>query len=132
MRPKSSALPVAKFITLRNFEPTADDHGFVGEVIFRDTFGNLITNINADQLAGTPHDAWIIEIAGERIQGITDHVWGTPLGDPGRPRRQFRLARDRGGQRRCRPSIDCGRGYDGPTPTKLLSGLSSTRRVVSS
>ena len=44
--------PLEKFITLRNFEPNADEHGFVGEVIFRDTFGNLITNINADHLAG--------------------------------------------------------------------------------
>src|SRR5579883_865816 len=29
-----------KFIRLRNFEPTAIDQGFVGEVIFRDSFGN--------------------------------------------------------------------------------------------
>src|SRR6202044_2618000 len=39
-----------QFIKLRNFEPTADGHGFVGEVIFRDTFGNLITNINVEYL----------------------------------------------------------------------------------
>ena len=39
-----------RFITIRNFEPTADPQGFVGEVIFRDAFGNLITNINADHL----------------------------------------------------------------------------------
>jgi S-adenosylmethionine hydrolase len=58
------------FIKLRNFEPSADDQGFVGEVIFRDAFGNLITNINADHLGGSPRDAWKIEIAGERIQGI--------------------------------------------------------------
>jgi S-adenosyl-L-methionine hydrolase (adenosine-forming) len=62
--------PRTKFITLRNFEPTADDQGYVGEVIFRDAFGNLITNINADRLAETPRDAWVIEIAGERIEGI--------------------------------------------------------------
>ena len=34
-----------RFVTLRNFEPTADEQGFVGEVIFRDAFGNLITNV---------------------------------------------------------------------------------------
>src|SRR5262249_38221379 len=28
----------SRFIELRNFEPTADEHGFVGEVIFRDAF----------------------------------------------------------------------------------------------
>src|SRR5262249_26007422 len=33
-------------VTLRNFEPSSDDHGWVGEVIFKDTFGNLITNIH--------------------------------------------------------------------------------------
>jgi S-adenosyl-L-methionine hydrolase (adenosine-forming) len=61
---------IEKFITLRNFEPNADEHGFVGEVIFRDTFGNLITNINADHLAKARPDAWVLEIAGERIEGI--------------------------------------------------------------
>jgi S-adenosyl-L-methionine hydrolase (adenosine-forming) len=59
-----------EIITLRNFEPTADPHGYVGEVIFRDAFGNLITNVTADHLADTPRDSWVIEIAGERIEGI--------------------------------------------------------------
>jgi S-adenosylmethionine hydrolase len=59
-----------RFITLRNFEPDADERGFVGEVIFRDTFGNLMTNINAEHLGETSRDAWEIEIAGERIPGI--------------------------------------------------------------
>jgi S-adenosyl-L-methionine hydrolase (adenosine-forming) len=62
--------PRDHFITLRNFEPTRDEHGFVGEVIFRDAFGNLITNVNVDRLAQTSHDSWVIEIAGERIEGI--------------------------------------------------------------
>ena len=39
-------------ITLRNFEPNPDESGFVGEVIFRDNFGNLITNVNSTHLAG--------------------------------------------------------------------------------
>jgi S-adenosylmethionine hydrolase len=59
-----------KFITLRNFEPNADDLGFVGEVIFRDAFGNLITNVNVEHLADSPRDVWEIEIANERIDGI--------------------------------------------------------------
>jgi S-adenosylmethionine hydrolase len=67
--------PRTRFITLRNFEPTPDDQGFVGEVIFRDTFGNLITNINADRLADRTPDRWVIEIAGERIEGIL-HTYG--------------------------------------------------------
>jgi S-adenosyl-L-methionine hydrolase (adenosine-forming) len=73
--PEELGPPRTRFITLRNFEPTPDDQGFVGEVIFRDTFGNLITNINADRLADRPHDRWVIEIAGERIEGIL-HTYG--------------------------------------------------------
>jgi len=69
-----------KFIMLRNFEPSADEHGFVGEVIFRDAFGNLITNINADHLANVPPDGWVIEIAGERIRGILRTYGDRPPG----------------------------------------------------
>ena len=72
--------PLEKFITLRNFEPNADGQGFVGEVIFRDAFGNLITNINADQLADVPRSAWEIEIAGERIDGILRTYGDRPTG----------------------------------------------------
>ena len=54
----------AKFITLANFEPTEHEHGIVGEVIFRDAFGNLITNIAAERLAVRPPEAWTVEVAG--------------------------------------------------------------------
>ena len=79
IRPSSGRL-ASKFITLRNFEPNADEQGFVGEVIFRDAFGNLITNINADHLADVPRDAWVIEIAGERIEGILRTYGDRPAG----------------------------------------------------
>jgi S-adenosylmethionine hydrolase len=59
-----------KVIMLANFEPRADEAGVVGEVIFRDTFGNLITNVPAERLASTPADVWVIELAGERIEGL--------------------------------------------------------------
>ena len=72
--------PRTRFITLRNFEPTADEQGFVGEVIFRDAFGNLITNINADHLADALRDSWVIEIAGERIEGIVRTYGDRPSG----------------------------------------------------
>ena len=64
-----------KFVTLRNFEPSQDELGFVGEVIFRDTFGNLITNISADRLGTPPSFDWRIEIAGRRIDGLS-HTYG--------------------------------------------------------
>ena len=79
-RPEELGPPRTKVITLRNFKPTADDLGIVGEVIFRDAFGNLITNVNADQLVGTAHDAWVVEIAGERIRGIRNTYGERPSG----------------------------------------------------
>jgi S-adenosylmethionine hydrolase len=78
--PEEMGPPRTRFVTLRNFEPTADDHGFVGEVIFRDAFGNLITNVNVDQLSGTPSHSWIVEIAGERIEGIRNTYGERPSG----------------------------------------------------
>jgi S-adenosylmethionine hydrolase len=70
----------AKFISLRNFEPNGDEQGYVGEVIYRDAFGNLITNINVDHLGATPRDSWAIEIAGERIEGILRTYGERPSG----------------------------------------------------
>jgi S-adenosylmethionine hydrolase len=72
--------PRTKFITLRNFEPTADEQGFVGEVIFRDTFGNLISNVNADRLGDLTPGTWLIEIAGDRIEGIVRTYGERPTG----------------------------------------------------
>ena len=60
----------ARSITLRNFEPTQHESEIVGEVIFRDAFGNLITNIAAERLASDPHEVWSVEVAGARIEGI--------------------------------------------------------------
>jgi S-adenosylmethionine hydrolase len=58
------------FITLRDFEPAVNPNGFVGEVLFRDAFGNLITNVAASQLAATPAQDWVVEVAGSRIDGL--------------------------------------------------------------
>src|SRR5690348_15647253 len=56
-----------KIITLANLEARADEHGIVGEVIFRDAFGNLITNVRAEALGDAPAAGWAVEIAGERV-----------------------------------------------------------------
>lgn len=69
-----------KLIRLRNFEPSRDGDGFVGEVLFRDTFGNLITNVNADLLAGQPPDRWTLEVAGMRIDGLCRTYGDRPPG----------------------------------------------------
>ncbi len=68
------------FIRLKNFESNRDERGFVGEVIFRDTFGNLVTNINADLLGEAMPRDWMIEIAGERIDGFVRTYGDRPAG----------------------------------------------------
>ncbi len=68
--PAELGAPTESFITLRNFRPTEEQGGLVGEVIFRDSFGNLITNLHADRLGPLPSDDWSIEIAGARVEGI--------------------------------------------------------------
>jgi S-adenosylmethionine hydrolase len=73
-----------KVVRLANFEPRADDAGLIGEVIFRDTFGNLITNVPADRLAGS---SWTVEIARNRIESLSrayaEHPPGTLIALPG-------------------------------------------------
>lgn len=59
-----------KFVSLHNFQATRDDDGFIGEVIFRDSFGNLITNIHSDWFGEVPRDGWIVEVAGSRVEGL--------------------------------------------------------------
>lgn len=78
--PADLGAPQSKFITLRNFEPTSEAKGFVGEVIFRDTFGNLITNVSAEHLAAFPGASWVAEIAGETIEGISRTYGEKPTG----------------------------------------------------
>jgi S-adenosylmethionine hydrolase len=69
-----------KVVTLRNFVPSQDENGLVGEVIFRDTFGNLITNIAAEHLASAPPEGWALEIAGTHIAGLARTYGEQPTG----------------------------------------------------
>jgi len=72
--------PVERFVTVRNFDPTPDDLDYVGEVIFRDNFGNLITNVNSSHLAGHPGEEWTVELAGARIEGLSRTYGEKPTG----------------------------------------------------
>jgi S-adenosylmethionine hydrolase len=69
-----------RFITVRNFNPTVHPKGLVGEVLFRDAFGNLITNVAAAQLGDTPAADWIIEVAGSQIEGLVRTYGECPTG----------------------------------------------------
>ena len=74
--------PLDRVIRLANFEPREDPRGLLGEVIFRDSFGNLITNVPAARLAAAEAspDAWAVEVAGERIEGLTRTYGDRPPG----------------------------------------------------
>ncbi len=70
-RPPEELGPIRhEIIPLGNFEPRIDDRGVVGEVIFRDAFGNLITNVSSTLLAPSDPGDWVIEIAGQTIRGL--------------------------------------------------------------
>ena len=79
-RPEDLGPRRSKLIALANFEPRLDEHGIVGEVIFRDAFGNLITNVPASRLEDAPSDAWTVEIAGETISGLSRAYGDRPPG----------------------------------------------------
>ncbi|MDE2508309.1 MAG: SAM-dependent chlorinase/fluorinase [Planctomycetota bacterium] len=70
----------SKFIVLKNFEPSVDSRGFLAEVIFRDSFGNLITNIEGSRLEAEPGANWVIEVAGARIEGLCRTYADRPSG----------------------------------------------------
>ncbi|HEV3122791.1 MAG TPA: SAM-dependent chlorinase/fluorinase [Isosphaeraceae bacterium] len=69
-----------KLITLTNFAPREDESGLVGEVIFRNAFGNLITNVRSDRLAAFTPGAWTLEIPGAKIQGLCRTYGDRPPG----------------------------------------------------
>jgi S-adenosyl-L-methionine hydrolase (adenosine-forming) len=71
---------IEKVITLTNFAPREDETGLVGEVIFRDAFGNLITNVRSDRIDCDPPGTWTIEVPGAKIQGLCRTYGDRPPG----------------------------------------------------
>ncbi len=63
-----------QIVRLSNFSATSvnGSGSLVGEVVFRDSFGNLITNLSKHEMMSRGSDPldWVVEIAGERIEGI--------------------------------------------------------------
>lgn len=80
-RPAAELGPArATLLTLPNLEARPDERGFVGEVIFRDAFGNLVTNVPAARLRGEPLESWTVEVAGETVQGLIRTYGERPTG----------------------------------------------------
>jgi hypothetical protein len=67
--PEALGQPVTELVWLPTPEPTRQDNTIQGRVITTDHFGNLITNISDQWLAGA--DAVQVEIKGERITGLS-------------------------------------------------------------
>ena len=70
-----------RVIELANFDPRANGHEIIGEVIFRDTFGNLITNVREEHLAGRPAADWQVEISGSTVNGLVRTYADRPPGE---------------------------------------------------
>lgn len=66
-------------IDLPDFLASPKPDGYLGEVLFRDPFGNLITNIRAEQVEGDPR-GWIFEIAGRQVIGLVRTYGEHPSG----------------------------------------------------
>ncbi len=68
-------------VTLPAILPRREPDGIVGEVIFRDNFGNLITNVPGDWLTEVPPERWAIQINSHSINGLSrtygEHAPGT-------------------------------------------------------
>jgi S-adenosylmethionine hydrolase len=68
--PRDFGPPVIDRTRLRFAEPRPQASGVFGEVIFIDSFGNLITNITRDDLEKSPFSLWEIEILDRSIDGL--------------------------------------------------------------
>lgn len=61
---------LADYVLLPGLEPSRNDDGYFGEVIFIDAFGNLITNFDRTLLGEHSLEDWSIDVAGSRIAGL--------------------------------------------------------------
>ena len=62
--------PLTDLVLPSSLEPAEDEGGLIGEVVFLDSFGNLITNIPQDRLASLDPSGWSVEISGRTIDGL--------------------------------------------------------------
>jgi S-adenosylmethionine hydrolase len=64
--------PLRRMVQLANFEPRDTQNGLCGEVIFRDSFGNLVTNLSESLLRNRPAATWQFELGGQLINGLSN------------------------------------------------------------
>jgi len=65
-------LPLADPVRLELPAPVVAELSVVGEVLYHDSFGNLVTNIREDQLPGEPAGL-LVEVAGRVVRGLAQN-----------------------------------------------------------
>ena len=60
-------------LELTTLQPRIQGQEIIGEVIFRDRFGNLITNVRHEELSGRPSSDWQVQISGTQIAGLVQN-----------------------------------------------------------
>jgi S-adenosyl-L-methionine hydrolase (adenosine-forming) len=78
--PSELGPPVTDLVLPSAPEPIEDEDGLTGEVVFLDSFGNLITNIPRDRIGSVPSSAWTVEILGRTIDGLVRTYGERPPG----------------------------------------------------
>ena len=63
--------PLTRIVLLSSLEPAEDENGLIGEVVFLDSFGNLITNIPRDRLGAAGPSGWSVEVLDRTINRLT-------------------------------------------------------------
>ena len=71
---------LANLVLLSSLEPAEDEDGLVGEVVFLDSFGNLITNIPRDRLGTVETSGWSVEILDQAVDRLTTTYAESPPG----------------------------------------------------
>ena len=87
----SLGVPISEFgpavtdpVRLPWSQATREGAVVVGEVIHVDHFGNLVTNIGRDDIAGMgPSENLVVELGGARLWGLASHFQDRPAGSPG-------------------------------------------------
>lgn len=69
VQPEQIGRPLADAVELELPRPRREGQSVVGEVLYHDRFGNLVTNIRRDHLPGDPQDL-LVELAGQTILGL--------------------------------------------------------------
>ena len=61
-------------------EAREDGPNLIGEIVYRDAFGNLVTNVAADQLGDVGPSDWSLEIADKKVVGLVSSYAERPGG----------------------------------------------------